>query len=413
MPAQEEGMKRGKLAALLVALIAAAILVSAMHGYRRRYAAADYSVYSAWAAMLRGGGDPWRPIGKTASPCNYTPFFCVPFSLLRFGEPASYWLWQAIQVGSLILAVWLLMREIAPASGMAAHIIAVSAAFLFPQVYASLYEAQPTMLLLLLVIAAWVLSRRQWPASAGLMLACATLLKIYPGLVGAYFLFRRATDQGDRRREHLRVLIWSVVWFAAGIVLTNPKYWSEFIRYGVPRFADDALLRQERQVGIWAFTYAIAAHFPLAIYAARLATGAAIAGAVAVAACAIACSLSVPSDAVGEALCVTLWLIAALLLSPLSWAHEAVFVLPLFYCAAVRIGNGHVVSPRTLVMLALALALLTVPFFWVPLRQMHAYFIGVVLSYISACMLILSQPGRSAGDAIGGLRQRRAPAVSI
>lgn len=413
MPTEEQRVKRGKFAALLVALIAAAILVSAMHGYRRRYAAADYSVYSAWGAMLRGGRDPWRPIGNAASPCNYTPFFCVPFSLLRFGEPASYWMWQAIQVSSLILAVWLLMREIAPASGMAARVIAVSSAFLFPQVYASLYEAQPTMLLLLLVIAAWALSRRHWPTWAGLMLACATLLKVYPGLVGAYFLFRGATDQGDRRSEHLQVLIWSVVWFAAGIVLTNPQYWSEFVRYGVPRFTDDALLRQERQVGIWAFTYAIAAHFPLATYAARLATGAAIAGALAVAACAIACSLSLPSDAAGEALCVTLWLIAALLLSPLSWAHEAVFVLPLFYCAAVRVRNGHVVSPKTLATLALALALLAVPFFWVPLRQIHAYFIGVALSYISACLLILSQPGRSPRDASGRLRQRREPAVPI
>ena len=79
--------------------------------------------------------------------------------------------------------------------------------------------AQLTPMLLALLCASWFCARWERPAAAGLWLALAALLKLYPAAAGGYFLFGR----------RWRALGWTIGFFAAGVLLTNPARWIELV----------------------------------------------------------------------------------------------------------------------------------------------------------------------------------------
>jgi len=204
--------------------------------------------------------------------------------------------------------------------------------------------SQIAPMLLALLSAAWFCERRQRPAAAGLWLALAALLKLYPAAVAGYFLF------GGR----WRALGWTIGFFAAGVLLTNPVHWIELVAHGLPiayritgrhglsvlSFVRTSVARiagtrinAEPLVAVWALT-ALIDLVLIAIAAAATITG--------------------RGRAVLDDLAFGLWVALAVLMSPLAWRQDFILLLPacLFGLIAALQGFQPRAPTRNLALLA-------------------------------------------------------------
>ncbi len=183
----------------------------------------------------------------------------------------------------------------------------------------------------------------------------------------------------------------------AGVLLSGVGHWLEFFRYGVPVFAQPMVLRQERQIAILGNVYSLVAlHYGEALppvgNALSFALSALLGAALIVSAAAL--TFSAPEEREADGVCLSLWLIAAVLLSPLSWAHEAVFFIALYLFVAGYLARGVSLSPSGTVLLMLGTAGLIAPYFWTPLRRAHLYFVAAALTYAAACAILLPRVAR-------------------
>jgi Glycosyltransferase family 87 len=378
------------IAALLLA-IGVAILLHALYQNRLRYRTASFYDYYPWSLELRLGGDPWIPADNPAyrphpgiphhKYCNYPPAFVAAFQPLTLLEPRpAYWIWQAILIASLALAALMLVAEMRP-HGRAPYLIALAALLLFPETYGALYESEPTFLLLALVVAAWWLDKRELPAVSGPALAVATLLKMYPGLVGLYFLLRK----------RWAMLGWSIVLAVVGLVFTNLRYEYEFIHFGVPIFGRDYWLLQERQIAILAnlrwIMSVIHPGAPSGAAAVAWLGATALACLALIAAAARATRQSAASMEL-DVMCLGIWIGAALMISPLAWAHELPLMFPIWLGAAAAIARGAEWRNAGVALLAVGLALIYAAYFASPLRRQHLFFIAALATYAGACLAV-------------------------
>ncbi len=187
----------GKVA-LSVAILAIALVIGhTLYVFRFRYHEMAFDLYYLWTKRFSSGINPFRALPH----CNYPPSFLILLSpLTLLSQQSAYWIWQAIQVAAFFLSVFMMLREIAPLTVLHLTIVLGVLALLLPYIFTStLYESEPSALLLLLLIAAWRLARHERPGWAGFMLALATVLKIYPVFAGGYFLFRRRQLQDARQ----------------------------------------------------------------------------------------------------------------------------------------------------------------------------------------------------------------------
>ncbi len=375
------------VAASVLVIVAVSLLASTLYANRGRYGDTDFALYYRWAEQLRQGIDPWLPASSASGAaahtyCNYTPPFVETFAPLTWlRRPVAYALWQAIQAASLFGAVLLVAGELRPPPRGAGLVSLLALTFMFPHVYATLYEAQPNAMLLLLVMASWRWSRRGSPALSGIALATATLLKLYPAAVGGYFMFRR------RWRE----LGWAAGATILGAIATGPARWLEFFAYGAPVFTQIPLLKQERQIAISSNFYAMFAHLLGDTTGAVILTMAltAVADLTVVTAAALA-TMRADDDTFRDGMSLSLWIVAALLLSPLSWSHELVWLVPLFVLVLAAIARRIRLPDGALILLAIGLSAMIVPYFWTPLRRLHLYFIATAVSYLAAWLIASS-----------------------
>ena len=251
--------------------------------------------------------------------CNYTPAFIEMFSpLARLDQKTAFWIWQAAQILCMVIAVLLLARGNASPPGTAPTIIVLSLVMLSSPFAAAVVWSQIAPMLLALLSAAWFCERRQRPAAAGLWLALAALLKLYPAAVAGYFLF------GGR----WRALGWTIGFFAAGVLLTNPVHWIELVAHGLPiayritgrhglsvlSFVRTSVARlagtrinAEPLAAVWAAT-ALIDLVLIAIAAAATITG--------------------RGRADLDDLAFGLWAALAVLMSPLAWRQDFLLLLP-------------------------------------------------------------------------------------
>jgi len=311
------------------------LLILTLYHNRHRYNAMAMAEFYDWSRELHAGGNPWLPASDPAyqaiagvphrGQCNYPPAFLVAFAPLTFlPPPAAFWLWQAILVGSLFTALVMLVHEAWPRAGIAAYAAVLGAALLFPEVYGSLYESEPTLLLLALVVGVFVLDRRERQASAGFLLALAALLKLFPALLGGYFLARR----------RWRTVVWAILFGLAGLLLASPGELRDFLRFGVMHshwMANDEWLRNDRSVAVYANLRA----FLDALNGGELRSGqltawlalTAVSDLLIVAITALV-TYRTPSTAALELLSMGLWLCAMILVSPIAWGHYFPFIFP-------------------------------------------------------------------------------------
>lgn len=300
-------------------VVAVLLLAQRLRTISHRYDQFDFVVFHGWWTDYSSGGDPWTDQRGPMRGCNYTPAFIEIFSpLARIDQQTAFWIWQAAQILCMVIAVLLLARASASPPGPAPTIIVLSLVMMSSPFAAALVWSQIAPMLLALLSAAWFCARRQQPAAAGLWLALAALLKLYPAAAAGYLLFGR----------HWRALGWTIAFFAAGVLLTNPTHWIELVTHGLPiayritgrhglsvlsfvrtsvaRFAGTRI-KAEPLFAVWGLTALI----DLVLIA--IAADATITGG---------------GRADLDALVFGLWVALALLMSPLAWRQDFLLLLP-------------------------------------------------------------------------------------
>jgi len=323
IPAQRQRTITSAVAAVL-AIVAALSLAQRLRAASGRFNEEDFVTNYGWWVDYSSGGDPWvvrkkqvdlRPGLARPIDCNYPPFFVEIFSpLARLDQRTAFWTWQAALLLCVVIAVLMLARGCDPPLGTAPTIIVLSLVLVSRQLAGIVAYSKVTPMLLALLSASWFCARRERPQLAGLWLALAALLKLYPAAAGGYFLFGR----------RWRALGWTIGFFAAGVLLTNPARWIEFMKLGVPVSYQ---LGARADLTVFLFARKTVAHFGAPLYAV-LATTVLID----LTLLAIAAAATIGSRRRGDldGLLFGLWVALALLMSPLAWVAETLLLVPLY-----------------------------------------------------------------------------------
>ena len=320
----------------ILVIVAALSLAQHLHEVSHRYDQFDFLNFYAWGADYLSGGDPWTDHRGVMGGCNYTPPFVWMFSMLaRLDRITAFWVWQAAQLLCLLIAVVLLARANAPPLAVAPTLIVLSLLTLSRPLMGVLVWSNISPVLLVLMSATWVCERRRRPALAGLWLALAALLKLYPAVAAGYFLFGR----------RWRGLLWTIGLFVAGVLISNPIHWIElmtqdlaiayrvkggrggltvltFVRTTMSFFAGIKILDEPR-FAVFGFT-ALIDVILLAIVAMATIRG------------------RERDDLDG--LLFGLWVALALLMSPLGWERDTVLLLPAYIFGLYAAWDGF--DPR-------------------------------------------------------------------
>ena len=162
----------------------------------------DFAIYYVSALELRDGIDPYStdfaPTAHQAGleikdirKCTEPPLFLALFApLTRFAPLTAYSIWQAINFISLVSALLLMLKGHSENSGSYGWTFA-ALAFTYPPVLSHFWYGQSKLpILLMLAIGARLLARG-CDAAAGLILAFAGLLRIYPFVLAGYLVLER------------------------------------------------------------------------------------------------------------------------------------------------------------------------------------------------------------------------------
>jgi hypothetical protein len=317
--------------AAILAIVAVVSLAQHLHAISHRYDQFDFSVFYGWWTDYSSGGDPWTDLRGPMRGCNYTPAFVAIFSpLARLDPQTAFWIWQIAQLLSLLTAVLLLARGSASPLGAAPTIIVLSLAILSRPFSAALAWSQMAPMLLALLSAAWFCARRERPAAAGLCLALAALLKLFPAGAAGYFLFGR----------RWRALGWTIFFFVAGVLLTNPVRWIELVTHGLPiayRITGHAGLT------VLSFVRKSVAHFGGTTNAGEplfAVWGLTALIDLALLAIAVAATLTSRGRDDLDGLLFGLWVGLALLMSPLAWSQDTLLLIPAYLFGTIAAWQG-------------------------------------------------------------------------
>jgi Glycosyltransferase family 87 len=377
-------------AAAILATLAVLSFVQHVRAVTHRYDDVDFIFFYGWWTDYSNGGDPWlvhtRPTELRSGLerqryCNYTPFFVEVFSpLARLDQKTAFWIWLTAQMLCLVAAVLMLARANAPPMDAAPTIIVLALVLLSRQFAGTLVGAEVTPTLLALLCASWFCARRERPAAAGICLALAALVKLYPVTVGGYFLFGR----------RWRALLWAIGSFIVGVLLTNPARWIELATLEMPvsyrnvaRAELTVLAFVRKSVAHFAGTTTIAAPF----FAVLLITALIDLALLAIAATA---TVTARSRADLDGLLLGLWVALALLMSPLAWIPETLLLLPAYLFGTLAAWNGFQPreSGRQAMLVAgsalLGLCMVTALIKAVP----HPGFAVLMAAYLSAALIL-------------------------
>lgn len=209
----------GAFAALwLAASLFAIVIAKALPAKATQW---DFSVYYVSALMMREGGNPYRtslrPLGdrlglKTEALDRNTdpPSFILCFEPLTLLRPwPAYWVWIGLNLMALAAAIALLLRREPRLSAPAALMI-VALVILYPPLGEHLVWAQSKLpiLLMLVLMLRWLEQGRD--VAAGLILAGAGLLRVFPLLLIVYLALLR----------RWRVIGWTVIGLTVGGIAT-------------------------------------------------------------------------------------------------------------------------------------------------------------------------------------------------
>lgn len=233
----------------------------------------------------------------------------------------AYWIWIALSAVAFGFALYLLLRPQASGLGNSYTWILVALSLLYPPVGTHFLFGQSQLFILLILVAAMRAMTRGSDWAAGAMVAAATLLRAFPLLLIGYFIVRR----------RWRTLACTAVALAVGggltIAMVGPPAFGfiEIMRYGTRRAALDmsnniALSAVVSRLFWWSRISFSGIDTEFARNAIVLASEATI-----LILTVRATLSSAREDRTWSAFC--LWIVAAVMLSPIVWPHYLVLLL--------------------------------------------------------------------------------------
>jgi len=399
-------------------LIAGIILLTiAMYRNRGNFAKVSMAEFYDWSWELRAGGNPWLenhdPAFKTIpgvphrGHCNYPPAFLIAFEpLTLINVRTAYWIWQAILIASMIAAVAMIVYELGPPPGAAPYALALGATLLYPETYGSLYESQLTFLLLAMLAAAFVLDRRRWSAAAGLMLAVATLFKLFPGLAAGYFLVHRRWT----------TLAWAAAFGLSGLLLTSRGNQHAFLNFGILHsqwLEDDGWLRNDRSLSIYSNLRALLDWLsggPLTGRLVQLWMGLTAIGDAIVIAITLFVTARAARSPQADVASLGLWLCAAIIVSPISWGHYLPLIMPLLLGSIACVIRREKLPYAAILLVGLGLSGIYLAYFAGALREHHAFFLATLMIF-AGCVRTLDPGGTSRTDSGSHERSCKQPSA--
>ncbi len=220
------------------------------------------------------------------------------------------------------------------------------------------------------------------------MIALAALLKAYPGAVGGYFLFRR----------RFRAVGWAVLFGILGVLATGLDRWRDYFAYGAPTVGVNLL--RNRLVAVLPNLYQLqlALFCPSARCPVWLSTIAlAIAIDLSIVAAAAIVTARAPRDSGVQGLCFGIWLIVALLLSPISWDHELPLMLPAYLFLIAALVRQRATNRAVVTLLVAGLGGSMLPFFAPWFLHLHLYLLSTLAICAAACIQTRFMTPRESG----------------
>lgn len=219
------GLTRPNILVLLCIGTLLHVGVAVAQGAARRHQW-DFSHYYVSALAMRNGINPYttdlRPLGLQLgldgiARATDTPFFLLCFGPLTLLRPApAYWIWFAINAAALALAMGLIVRT-APRLDWRQLISLCAIILLYPPLANHIFYAQTQIVILLLVVVAMRALESPHDRTAGLALAVAGLLKVFPLAIVGYLVMRR----------RWRALAWAAIGLVAGTAATILAFGAE------------------------------------------------------------------------------------------------------------------------------------------------------------------------------------------
>ncbi|MGC1338257.1 MAG: glycosyltransferase family 87 protein [Candidatus Binataceae bacterium] len=322
----------------------------------------DFAVYYTEALALAHHDNPYtvdlKPIaasfGFDITPVVHAtdppPFLVMIEPMAATGPARAFWIWTAANVAMLALSLLLLFGIDAAGPRSAALLAAVAIAY--PPVRALFFFGQSKMSILLTLAAAMRALERRRDASAGLLLAFASLTRIFPLLMAIFLILRR----------RWRALGFMIAGIAAGLTLTvavlglTPTLdWSAGVRILSLRIFQDA----GENVALPAFVSRVLLAAPGG------GSGALVEAAEILASIAIFILTCVPTmrarpdDREAGLRLFALWVTASVILSPMAPIYDLVLLLiPLSVIARDAIVDRVVAAPAILAIASVGLMFL-------------------------------------------------------
>ena len=179
---------------------------------------ADFNHYYVSALALREGINPYvtrldpmaRSLGLDLAGINkasYPPTFLLCFEALTHLPPhPAYWTWIGLNVAALAVALYLLLAIARPLDRRRASLF-LALTLIYPPLYQEFYYGETQCLILLLAVLMMVCAEHGLDVAAGLLLALAGMLKVFPFVLVGYLVCRRQWR--------------SLAWTAVGVVLID------------------------------------------------------------------------------------------------------------------------------------------------------------------------------------------------
>ena len=385
----------------------------------------DFSHYYVAALAMRTGLNPYavdlRPLGRQLgldgiARATDTPFFLLCFEPLTWLRPgAAYWTWFAINAAALVLAMVLILRA-APRLNTRQLISLSAIILLYPPLSNHIFFSQTQIVILMLVVVTMRSLESGRDRTAGLALATAGLLKVFPLVIAGYFVVR----------QRWRALGWTAIGLIAGTAAT-------VIAFGLERNASfvagtyltrsAGFLARPANVALGSFVsrmfWYAAGEVTMSPWLdwtraiTVLAAEVSVVGLTIFATLPRARTMSEGSITIGshESREFALWVTAAIMLSPTAWIHYLVLLILPFMLIAAAGWNGTA-SPRALWLMAASYAAISLsmaitgsaqnslahrPHLKAALEECAT--LSLLLAYASAWFFAIDRPaGSSSGD---------------
>lgn len=329
-------LKQPRIAALLwiLAILHLIWVFSLLPGREKKI---DFSVYYTAAVAVHAHINPYTadltPLAKrlglnldTQTHIAETPFFLLAFEPLATVSPeAAYWIWFSISLAALGLSMILLLSRVGSGSAALGALM-----LLYPPLTRHFLIAQSQILVLLLLTCLLLALEKEKDALSGFLLAVAGALRAYPLAMAAYLLLTR------RLRALASTVLFLVIITALTVFSLGPSFclaWFDGLLYAAKFGANPLAVSLPTFISrfFW-FGFGMELAGPLALWRS---------GTIAIAEAALLVLSTRATLRSPKHVGFSVWIVAAILLSPIAWTHYLVLLFIPFSEMAARADRGE------------------------------------------------------------------------